>query len=361
MKIFFNSYYWVLFFTFLEVNAQVNTLFNGNNFEIQNRNNNQLDPNIAPGKNFDLKDWKLQTINTVDNTFKEITATKLVAGYSSDLFYTDSGDGSVVFKVPSNGATTSGSGYPRCELRQMTAGANWPLNDPTEHYLYAECKVTNVADEKPQIIIGQIHGSEINSELIKLRWTGFEARKCYVEARFENNDVTQSEYGVKLATGLSLGDLITYSITMKSGKITVTVNGNSASQTYTSEYFGTTDAYYFKAGNYFQYNNQTVPDPTILYGQTKFYNLTLDKTLATKSFDLSNFEYYPNPVESVLTLNYTNLVTSIQVYNLVGQLVLESFPNLQNPQIDIGHLPKAIYYVDVLSEEKREVIKVVKE
>jgi hypothetical protein len=54
------------------------------------------------------------------------------------------------------------------------------------------------------------------------------------------------------------------------------------------------------------------------------------------------------------------LVTSIQVYNSVGKLVLESFPNLKTPQIDIGHLPRAIYYVEVLSEEKRKIIKVIK-
>ena len=348
-------------FIYNDANAQLNTFLHTDNFSLINNSNSiQLDPLKSPGLNFDLKDWKLQTINTADNTFKEITATNLVAGYSSDLFYSNSSDGSIVFKVPSNGGTTNNSTYPRCELRQIGAGANWALDDPSEHYLYAECKVTNVANAKPQIIIGQIHGSEINSEMIKLRWTGYEAGKCSIQARFENNDATQAEYGVTLASGLSLGDLITYTITMKSGKITVTVNGNSDSQTYTSAYFGTTDRYYFKAGNYFQYNNQIVPDPTLIYGQTQFYKLTLDKTLATKSFDLSDLKYYPNPVESLLTLNYTNLVTTIQVYNATGQSVLKYFPNTINPQIDMSQLARAIYYVEVLSEGKREIIKVIK-
>ena len=317
----------------------------------------QLDPNKLQGLNFDLKDWKLQTISPT-NTSTDIGAASLVAGYSSSFFYRNASDGSIVFKVPSNGGTTNNSTYPRCELRQMGAGANWALDDPSEHYLFAECKVIQVANAKPQIIIGQIHGSETNSELIKLRWTGYEAGKCYVEARFENNDATKSEYGVKLATGLSLGDLVTYTITMKSGKITVTVNGSSASQTYTSAYFGTTDAYYFKAGNYLQYNNLT--NPTLVYGQTQFYKLSLDKTLGTTNFDLSNLKYYPNPVESILTLNYANLITVIQVYNTAGQSVLKTFPNTKDPQIDISYLTKGIYYVEVLSDEKREIIKVIK-
>lgn len=347
-------------FFYNDANAQQNTFLKTDNFSFDNNSNRvQLDPLQSPGLNFDLNDWKLQTISS-SNTFTEISATKLVAGYSSDLFYTDSGDGSVVFKVPSNGGTTGGSTYPRCELRQMGGGANWTLADDTEHYLYAECKVTNVANAKPQIIIGQIHGSEVNSEMIKLRWTGYEAGKCSIQARFENNDATQAEYGVTLASGLSLGDLISYTITMKSGKITVTVNGNSASQTYTSDYFGTTDRYYFKAGNYFNYNNQTVPDPTVIFGQTQFYKLSLDKTLGTRVFDLSDLRIYPNPVESILNINYANLVSKIQVYNELGQSVLKSFPNTMNPQIDMNQLAKANYYVEVLSEGKREIIKVIK-
>lgn len=346
-------------FFYNDANAQQNTFLKTDNFTFDNNSNRvQLDPLQSPGLNFDLKDWKLQTINS-SNLAIDIPASNLVFGYTSSLFYTDPNDGSIVFRVPSNGGTTSNSTYPRCELRQMGGGANWALSDATEHYLYAECKVTQVANAKPQTIIGQIHGSEINSEMIKLRWTGYEVGKCSIQARFENNDATQAEYGVTLANGLSLGDLITYTITMKSGKTTVTVNGNSASQTYTSDYFGTTDRYYFKAGNYLQYNNQTVTDP-IIYGQTQFYKLSLDKTLGTRDFDLSDLRIYPNPVESVLNINYANLVSKIQVYNELGQSVLKSFSNTMNPQIDMSQLAKAIYYVEVLSEGKREIIKVIK-
>jgi hypothetical protein len=238
---------------------------------------------MAPSSNFNLADWKLQTINS-SNTQTDILAPVLNAGYISPLFYTNTTDGSMVFRVPSNGGTTSGSTYPRLELRQMTGGANWALSDPTEHYLTAQCKVIDIATAKPKIIIGQIHGSETNSELLKIRWTGYLPGQCFIEARFELNDVTQAEYGVTLATGLSLGDMISYTVTMKNGTITCTVNGVSASQTYTIAYFGSTDAYYFKAGNYFQYNNLTVPDPTLIYGKTQFYKLSLQRQLQTISF-----------------------------------------------------------------------------
>ena len=359
MRLFFNLYCLAVFFPFVCVNAQLDTSLNAYQIKKQNHNLNLLDPNSTPEKNFDLKDWKLQTIDS-ENATIDIPASNLVSGYTSSLFYTDPNDGSLVFRVPSNGGTTDNSSYPRCELRQMGAGANWSLNDPTEHYLYAECKVTQIASEKPNIIIGQIHGSEADSEMIKLRWKGYLPGECIVEARFEKNDITKAEYGVTLASGLSLGDLLQYSITMSNGTIVVTVNGNSASQTYTNDYFGTTDRYYFKAGNYFNYNNTIVQNPIIRYGQTQFYTITLNKTLSNTKIDWPQFEYYPNPVESVLTIKDTNLLTSVEVYNSLGQLVLNSFPNAYSPKIDMNLLTPGIYYLKVFSENKKSLIRVVK-
>ena len=74
----------------------------------------QLNSHVPPGSNFDLSAWKLQTLD--DNlAFIEKTPVQLQAGHTSIYFYTDSVDGSMVFKVPCNGNTTSGSSYPRVE------------------------------------------------------------------------------------------------------------------------------------------------------------------------------------------------------------------------------------------------------
>ncbi len=235
---------------------------------------------LPPGANFDLNAWKLQTLDA-DLKFIEKTPFELETGYTSPFFYSDSTDGSMVFRVPSNGSSTANSSYPRVELRQVLDGANWSLSDQTEHYLTAEYKVISVAQPKPGIIIGQIHGYEDESELLKLRWTGYKPGQCYIEARFELNDATRAEYGVTLATGLSLGDLVSYTITMKAGKITIWLNGVSATQTYTTAYFGTTDTYYFKAGAYLQYNGSN----PVYYGKTQFYKLSLAKQPQTISFN----------------------------------------------------------------------------
>jgi len=268
---------------------------------------------LPPSSYFDLSAWKLQTLDA-SNAFTEIMSAQLVAGFNSDLFYTNPPDNSMVFKVPSNGATTSGSTYPRTELRQMSGGANWELFDPTEHYLIAQCKVITVASAKPQTIIGQIHGSDDESELLKLRWTGYLPGQCFIEALYQANDAIRTEYKVKLAEGLSLGSLITYVISMKNGTITTTVNGNSASQTYTTNFYGTTDRYYFKAGNYLSYNGI---DPIII-GQNQFYKLSLSRqnqtitfgTLPTKIYGDSDFS--PDATSSSgLTVSYSSSNNSV--------------------------------------------------
>lgn len=222
---------------------------------------------VAANAMIDLSAFKLQTLDA-SGEFLEIPAEKLVAGYTQKLFYPDVQEGSLVFAVPSNGASTKNTKYSRTELRQTGAQGDWALMDPVRHVMRVKLRVMEVAEKKPQTIIGQIHGSEKFSEMIKLRWTGFKAKTGYVEARFKTNDDTHKEIGVKLAEGLSLGDMIDYTISMQSGVVTVTVNGQSTSHTYTPAVYGSTDKYYFKAGNYLQYNDE--PPVT---GIVKMYSL----------------------------------------------------------------------------------------
>ena len=328
-----------------------------------------LNPLLPPGSNFDLSAWKLQTLDQ-NLLFTEISASSLVSAYTSSLFFTDPTDGSMVFKVPSNGTPTSGSTYPRVELRQMTGGANWILNDPTLHYMTAQCKVMAVAQGKPQTIIGQIHGSStVNpSEMIKLRWNGYLAKQCFVEARFKTNDANMSEYGVTLATGLSLGDLITYTITMQNGTINCTVNGTTCSQTYTAAVWTLNDAYYFKAGNYLQYNPNSVtpPDPTVYYGQNQFYKLSfMNGATDVPAISNSNdFNFYPNPAKDNITINSSSSISSninLQIYDWSGKMV-KQLKTIENQTIDVSGLSNGIYLakINTLNDSKTIKLLVIK-
>ena len=86
-----------------------------------------------------------------------------------------------------------------------------------------------------------------------------------------------------------------------------------------------------------------------------------DGSLATTSFDSANFTYYPNPVKNILNLSYTQNITSVAVFNLLGQQVASKVVNANQSQIDMSELPTGAYLVKVTSDNQVKTIKVMKE
>ena len=86
-----------------------------------------------------------------------------------------------------------------------------------------------------------------------------------------------------------------------------------------------------------------------------------DGSLATTSFDSANFTYYPNPVKNMLNLSYTQNISSVGVYNLLGQEVVSKVVNANQSQIDMSDLPTGAYLVKVTSDNQVKTIKVMKE
>jgi hypothetical protein len=62
---------------------------------------------------------------------------------------------------------------------------------------------------------------------------------------------------------------------------------------------------------------------------------------------IDGFAMHPNPVEDVLTVNADNTITTISVYNLIGQEVLTALPNTTETQVDMSNLPAGTYIVKV--------------
>jgi hypothetical protein len=88
--------------------------------------------------------------------------------------------------------------------------------------------------------------------------------------------------------------------------------------------------------------------------------VTVTVTLDNRTFDLENLKFYPNPVVDQLTIVYTKEITSIQIYNLNGQLVKVVQPNATNVQVDMTELSTAMYIVKVYAEDKSAELKVYK-
>jgi hypothetical protein len=83
-------------------------------------------------------------------------------------------------------------------------------------------------------------------------------------------------------------------------------------------------------------------------------------TLGTQNQNIVSLKYYPNPVFDVLTLSNDNEITAVSVYNFIGQKVLVSNPNSNMTTIDVSGLLPSVYLIEVLSEGKKAIFKVIK-
>ncbi len=84
------------------------------------------------------------------------------------------------------------------------------------------------------------------------------------------------------------------------------------------------------------------------------------ETLGVSDLTSVDFDYFPNPVSDVLTIQSKETVEAIAVYNLMGQKVLES-STISQGKIDLSTLNPGIYLVKATFEGgQTETLKVVK-
>ncbi|MNX55911.1 hypothetical protein D3C86_866870 [compost metagenome] len=86
-----------------------------------------------------------------------------------------------------------------------------------------------------------------------------------------------------------------------------------------------------------------------------------DTSLSTNSFDNASFKAYPNPVRNLLNLSYTENMSDIAVFNLLGQQVLSKKVNATESQIDMSTLTSGTYLVKVYVGNQVKTLKVVKQ
>ena len=86
--------------------------------------------------------------------------------------------------------------------------------------------------------------------------------------------------------------------------------------------------------------------------------VTVEVTLTTNSFDFTNLTYGPNPVENILNISSDDIFQKVNVYNYLGQAVLQQSYTTSDLKLDLGSLTKGNYFVKLESESKQEVIKI---
>ena len=94
--------------------------------------------------------------------------------------------------------------------------------------------------------------------------------------------------------------------------------------------------------------------------ETIFFVAGECETLGVSHLTSVDFDYFPNPVSDVLTIQSQTTIESIDVYNLMGQLVLNSSA-ISGGKIDLSPLNSGIYLVKATFDGGHtETLKVVK-
>ncbi|HLG36278.1 MAG TPA: T9SS type A sorting domain-containing protein [Bacteroidia bacterium] len=70
---------------------------------------------------------------------------------------------------------------------------------------------------------------------------------------------------------------------------------------------------------------------------------------------------YPNPSNGIFTITSREEITSVEIYNEIGEQVCNSKAGCQKQEIDLSTQPKGIYFIKVKSEDKISTRKIVVE
>lgn len=215
-----------------------------------------------PGQVLDLTNWKLTLPygNTRPGSPEEISQPALSSFQSASNFFVSSEGEQVRFRAHCGGLTTKTSGYPRCELREMTnqgaAKARWSTDDSTRHTMTMTAAITATPEVKKHVVCAQIHDAQDDVLMIRLEGT-----KLFVERNGLEEVMLERKY--------QLGTFFDLKIESQSGTLRVWYNG-AEKLTWPVSKAGC----YFKAGCYTQ-SNVLKGDQADAYGEVAIVQLKL--------------------------------------------------------------------------------------
>ena len=89
--------------------------------------------------------------------------------------------------------------------------------------------------------------------------------------------------------------------------------------------------------------------------------ITATQTLGTQNHQLQNLSYSPNPVTDKLILNNSELIDTVKIYNVQGQLVRSITVQNAAAQIDFSTMETGVYFVKAYSAESSSIFRIVKQ
>ncbi len=211
---------------------------------------------------FNLTNWKLTLpVDNKGDIQGEALEIKNLDKFESPYFY-DAADGAMVFIAYTDGATTSGSTYPRAELREMNGDKRAAWNPSQGGTMTATLKVDEVPsfnNGKPgRLVVGQIHGAD--EELVRLYWENNTVYFINDRAGPQNKEI---KFNLLSADGktpdIALGEKFSYKIDARGDTLKIEVHADGKVYTSTTPINAVwqSDSLYFKAGVYLATNDDS--------------------------------------------------------------------------------------------------------
>lgn len=88
--------------------------------------------------------------------------------------------------------------------------------------------------------------------------------------------------------------------------------------------------------------------------------VTVNSNLEIEGFNFEMLEYYPNPFTNYFKLKYPEMITSVELFNSLGESVLKTNSFNKETTLFVNHLPSGIYFMEISSKNNKGVIKTIK-
>ena len=209
----------------------------------------------APSSILDLRNWKLTLpVDAKGGASGSALEIKNLSGFD-DSYFSSNAAGEVVFTASADGATTSGSHYPRSELREMNGSslAAWTVDQGGSMVATLEVNQVPTKDDGTagRVVVGQIHGQ--NDELARLYYDNGTIYVVSDHAGPANKELT---FALLDASGtkpqVSLNETFSYLLKTEGHTLTVGVlaDGHVYGASIPITSIWDSDHFYFKAGVY---------------------------------------------------------------------------------------------------------------
>lgn len=232
-------------------------------------------------------------------------------------------------------------------------------NNPIQiaSFLYPSTGYTHqnwLTDDRNYMLLGD-EGDELDF--------GFNTRTVVFDISDLDNVVLQMEYFGETASidhnGYVIGDkyyLANYSSGLRVIDISDIANGNMTPEGYFDSYPSNNNANYSGSWNVYPFFDSG----NIVISGANGFTLVKESNLGINDFENKEFSLSPNPANEIMTISSTNnTLTNVEVYNVLGQRVLDfNFSETTSKEINISSLKSGMYLVKINNlTTKRLIVK----